>query len=67
MVLRVPAERGEAHPNVEPGHLHSADVHIDGAEDGVGDHGKVVQVEVGTGIPLKKENHLMAVITYHVT
>ena len=47
VVLVVPAEGGEAHAHVHPGHLHAGDVGLDVRQDRVVQHGDVVQVPAG--------------------
>lgn len=44
VVLDVPAEGGETHAHIEPGHLHTRDVHIDVSEHRLLQHRHVVQV-----------------------
>lgn len=44
VILDVPTERGEAHAHVEPGHLHTRDVHIYVGEHRLLQHWHVVQV-----------------------
>lgn len=44
VVLNVPAEGGETHPHIEPGHLHTRDVYVDVGEHGLLQHGHVIQI-----------------------
>lgn len=55
VVLNVPAEWGETHAYIEPGHLHARDVHIDVGEDWLLQHWHVIQVPAGVGILLTRE------------
>lgn len=55
VVLDVPAERGEAHAHVEPGHLHAGDVHVDVGEHGLLQDRHVVQVPARAGVFLTGE------------
>jgi len=47
VILCVPAEGREAHADVQPGDLHARNVHVDAAQDRVGDDRQVVQVPIG--------------------
>lgn len=44
VVLNVPAETGEAHAHVAPGHFHPRDVSINVAQDRLLQHRQVIQV-----------------------
>ena len=52
MVLNVPAEAGEAHPHISPGHLHARDISVHIAEHRAPGIGQVVEVPAGGGIVL---------------
>ena len=56
VILNVPAKGGEAHPHIEPRHLHARDVHVDMRQNRLLEHRHVIQVPTRKCIFLQKEN-----------
>lgn len=59
VVLNMPAKGGEAHPHVQPGHLHARDVCIDVSKDWLLQDGHVVQVPTRESIILPEGENLI--------
>lgn len=55
MILNVPAERGETHPHIKPGHLHARNISIDMSEDRLLQYRHIVEVPARKGIFLPTE------------
>ena len=50
VILDMPAEGGETHSHVEPGHLHPGDVHVNVLQDRVGHNWQVIEIPLRLGV-----------------